>query len=187
MKKPSADPHGLRTKKRSALRLRLGATWFSIRRYVLWMSDRYDWACQRQKNSLPCLHMAHCTPLVRKLSDVEIVYQRNKVTNLGLAVDRLDGLVIQPGGVFSYWKLIGRPTYRKGYLDGMILRGGRVGYGCGGGLCQLSNLIFWMTLHTPLEVIERHRHGYDVFPDSNRTQPFGSGATCFYPYGDLMI
>ena len=44
-----------------------------------------------------------------------------------------------------------------------------------------------MTLHTPLEVKERHRHGYDVFPDSNRTQPFGSGATCFYPYGDLMI
>lgn len=55
------------------------------------------------------------------------------------------------------------------------------------GLCQLSNLIFWMTLHTPLEVIERHRHGYDVFLDSNRTQSFGSGATCFYPYGDLMI
>lgn len=44
-----------------------------------------------------------------------------------------------------------------------------------------------MTLHTPLTVIERHRHGYDVFPDANRTQPFGSGATCFYPHGDLMI
>ncbi len=46
---------------------------------------------------------------------------------------------------------------------------------------------FWMTVHTPLTVIERHRHGYDVFPDSNRTQPFGSGASCFYPHGDLMI
>ena len=58
----------------------------------------------------------------------------------------------------------------------MLLKNGTVQYGCGGGLCQLSNLIFWMTLHTPLEVKERHRHGYDVFPDSNRTQPFGSGA-----------
>ena len=28
---------------------------------------------------------------------------------------------------------------------------------------------------------------YDVFPDSNRTQPFGSGATCFYNYMDLMV
>ena len=42
-------------------------------------------------------------------------------------------------------------------------------------------------LHTPLTIVERHRHEYDVFPDSTRTQPFGSGATCFYNYGDLMI
>ena len=26
-----------------------------------------------------------------------------------------------------------------------------------------------------------------MFPDSNRTQPFGSGATCFYNYMDLMV
>ena len=69
----------------------------------------------------------------------------------------------------------------------MMLVNGAVRPGVGGGLCQLSNLIFWMTLHTPLTVVERHRHGYDVFPDSDRTQPFGSGATCFYPYVDLMI
>ena len=57
----------------------------------------------------------------------------------------------------------------------------------GGGLCQLSNLIFWMTLHTPLTVVERYRHSHDVFPDADRTQPFGSGATCAYPHRDLMI
>jgi vancomycin resistance protein VanW len=36
-------------------------------------------------------------------------------------------------------------------------------------------------------VTERHRHRYDVFPDVNRTQPFGSGATCAYNYLDLQI
>ena len=51
----------------------------------------------------------------------------------------------------------------------------------------MSNLIYWMTLHTPLTVTERYRHSYDVFPDANRTQPFGSGATCVYPYRDLMV
>ena len=51
----------------------------------------------------------------------------------------------------------------------------------------MTNLLYWMTLHTPLTVTERWRHGYDVFPDSNRTQPFGSGATCFYNYMDLMV
>lgn len=69
----------------------------------------------------------------------------------------------------------------------MILMDGGFQAGIGGGLCQLSNLIFWMPLHTTLTVVERHRHRYDVFPDSNRTQPFGSGATCYYPYVDLMI
>lgn len=59
--------------------------------------------------------------------------------------------------------------------------------GVGGGLCQLSNLIYWMTLHTDLTVTERYRHSYDVFPDENRTQPFGSGATCVYNYRDLMV
>lgn len=64
---------------------------------------------------------------------------------------------------------------------------GRIGSDVGGGLCQLSNLIFWMTLHTPLTVVERYRHSHDVFPDAGRTQPFGSGATCAYPHRDLMI
>ena len=69
----------------------------------------------------------------------------------------------------------------------MALFLGRIGSDVGGRLCQLSNLIFWMTLHTPLTVVERYRHSHDVFPDANRTQPFGSGATCAYPHRDLMI
>ena len=69
----------------------------------------------------------------------------------------------------------------------MVLFYGGFRPGTGGGLCQLSNLIYWMTLHTPLTVTERHRHSFDVFPDSNRTQPFGSGATCVYNYRDLQI
>lgn len=42
-------------------------------------------------------------------------------------------------------------------------------------------------MHTPLSVTERYRHSYDVFPDSNRKQPFGSGATCAFNYLDLQI
>lgn len=113
--------------------------------------------------------------------------QENKVTNLKIACKRLNGIIIRPGEVLSYWKRIGKPTKRKGYLEGMVLKNGTFQAGTGGGLRRLSNLIFRMTLHTPLTVIERNRHGYDVFPDVNRTQPFSSGATCFYPHGDLMF
>ena len=97
--------------------------------------------------------------------------QENKIINLKLAAPRIHGILIRPGEVFSYWKLIGNPSRRKGYVDGMILRNGTFAAGTGGGLCQLSNLIFWMTLHTPLTVIERHRHGYDVFPDAIAPSP----------------
>ena len=114
--------------------------------------------------------------------------QRNKVDNLRLAIKKLDGVTIMPGEYFSYWKLIGKPTYRKGYKDGVVLcPNGDFKPGVGGGLCQLSNLIYWITLHTPLAVTERYRHSHDVFPDVNRTQPFGSGATCFFNYLDLEI
>jgi vancomycin resistance protein VanW len=44
-----------------------------------------------------------------------------------------------------------------------------------------------MTVHTRLDVVERWRHSYDVFPDAGRTQPFGSGATCAWPSLDLQI
>ncbi|MEG0894558.1 MAG: VanW family protein [Oscillospiraceae bacterium] len=124
---------------------------------------------------------------MRKLKDVDMWLQENKIINLKIACKQINLITIKPGEIFSYWNLIGKPSKRKGYVKGMILSNGTFQAGIGGGLCQLSNLLFWMTIHTPLTVIERHRHGYDVFPDSNRTQPFGSGATCFYPHGDLMI
>lgn len=172
---------------RSWLRLRLGRAYYAGRRYLLWCSPEFRWANERCRDRLPCIQYAHATPLLRQLKGEEMEWQRNKVVNLKLAVPRLDGVVLHPGETLSYWKLIGKPSQRKGYREGMVLFLGQIGGDIGGGLCQLSNLIFWMTLHTPLTVVERYRHSHDVFPDSNRTQPFGSGATCAYPHRDLMI
>ena len=173
---------------RSWLRIRLGKAFYSGKRYVLWCSPRFHWAKERRPGEwLPQVQFSHATPLIRQLRGEDMELQRNKIVNLRLAAARLDGILLRPGETFSYWKLIGKPTRRKGYLDGMVLFLGRIGSDVGGGLCQLSNLIFWMTLHTPLTVVERYRHSHDVFPDAGRTQPFGSGATCAYPHRDLMI
>ncbi len=174
-------------KQRSDLRLKLGRTYYGIQRKLLWLKMNKSFAKARQTEPLPYEYTSHQTILMRKLKDVDMWMQENKIINLKQAVPQVNGIVLRPGEIFSYWKLIGNPSRRRGYVEGMILQNGTFAAGVGGGLCQLSNLIFWMTVHTPLTVIERHRHGYDVFPDSNRTQPFGSGATCYYPYGDLMI
>lgn len=173
--------------KRSKLRLWAGKHYFTYRRYWEWMLSRADIAEKLEQDPLKYRIFTHKTPLFRQLKDVDVWYHRNKIVNLRIAVQQLDGLLIRPGETMSYWRTIGRPTRRKGYVDGMVLFYGGFKAGLGGGLCQLSNLIYWMTLHSPLEVTERHRHSYDVFPDSNRTQPFGSGATCAYNYLDLQI
>ena len=172
--------------RRGNLRMKLGGLYFTLGRYILWFFTGVRFA-GRCDETLPYKYFFHKTPLIRNLKDTEMYMQYNKITNLKLAAKKINHATLHPGETFSYWKLIGKPTKAKGYLKGMVLRNGKIIAGTGGGLCQLSNLIYWITLHTPLTVIERHRHGYDVFPDSNRTQPFGSGATCFYNYGDLMI
>ena len=172
---------------RTLFRRKLGLWYYSMRRYALWMTMNRAFARERRDVPLPYITFEHKTPLMRKLKDVDMWMQKNKVKNLSIAVPKVNAIIIRPGQVFSYWRLIGRPSKRKGYVPGMILREGAVISGTGGGLCQLSNLIFWMAIHTPLTIVERHRHRYDVFPDSNRTQPFGSDATCYYPHGDLMI
>lgn len=158
-----------------------------MKRYFRWYFDGKRYAMKKESSLLPHVIYTHQTPLLRQLKDVEMWLQHNKVKNLEIASRRISGIVVKPGETFSYWRLIGNTTRRKGYVDGMILFYGKVTAGVGGGLCQLSNLIYWMTLHSPLTVTERYRHSYDVFPDAKRNQPFGSGATCAYNYLDLQI
>lgn len=173
--------------KRSPLRIRAGKLYYTYKRYLKWYLDDKKYSKSKSEKLLSNISFSHKTPLYRKLKKVDMWMQYNKVKNLELAIKKLNGVIIKPGETFSYWKLIGRPTRSKGYVDGMTLYYGDFTTGVGGGLCQLSNLIYWMTLHTSLRITERYRHSYDVFPDSNRTQPFGSGATCVYNYRDLQI
>ncbi|MEI2776807.1 MAG: VanW family protein [Tetrasphaera sp.] len=138
-------------------------------------------------SDFPYAVMRHTTPMLRQLHGLPMQLQHNKITNLRLAAAPLDGRVLAPGQRLSFWKFVGNPSARRGFLDGVVLDDGVLRAGVGGGLCQLTNLLYWMTIHTPLTVVERWRHTYDVFPDNNRTQPFASGATCAYPALDLQI
>lgn len=173
--------------KRSKIRIAFGKLFYTYKRYFEWYFDSKKYSKKYSETLLSESIFTHKTPLFRELKNVDMWMQHNKVTNLEIATKRLDGIIINPGETFSYWKLIGKPNRRKGYVDGMVLFYGGFKADVGGGLCQLSNMIYWMTLHTPLMVTERYRHSYDVFPDSKRTQPFGSGATCVYNYRDLQI
>lgn len=193
-------------KKRSQFRIKLGCVFYTLKRYFYWIKYSKHFAkipkeykikksenfsapvnLEKIKQDFPYTVFTHSSPLYRNLSKEDMELQEGKVHNLNLAHKYICGTVIKPGELFSYWKLIGNPTKFRGFKKGMVLSNGKPGSGIGGGLCALSNLLYWITLHSPLSVKERYRHSFDVFPDSNRTLPFGSGATCVYNYRDLMI
>lgn len=172
---------------RSALRMALGKAWFIAKRRVNWHLSPKAYARGRSTHELEFVHVRHQTPLLRQLKGVDMWLQHNKAASLGVAASCIDGVIVKPGETFSFWRLVGRPSARRGFKVGMVLRNGTVAHGMGGGLCQMTNMIYWMALHTELSVTERWRHGFDVFPDEGRTQPFASGATCSYNYIDLQI
>ena len=172
---------------RGRLRKILGKEYFIFKRNLRFWFGADNWATNRNKTALPFTVFQHHSVLLRQLKDVDMWLQENKVENLKLAIAKIDGVIIRPGETFSIWKLVGRTAKWRGYKIGMTLENGRVSTGVGGGLCQLGNLLYWTALHSPLTVIERYRHGFDVFPDVHRTIPFGCGATLSYNYIDLLL
>lgn len=177
----------IQPRKRSKIRSFFGIKTYSFLKHFYWIKNSNKFSNGKSEVDLPYVIFSHKTPLLRLLKDVDMLYQHNKIQNLKIATKKIDGLVITPGQTFSFWKCIGSLTKRKGYLEGIELYYGKFRPGIGGGLCQLSNLLYWMFLHSPLIVTERHRHSYDVFPDIQRKLPFGSGATCYYPFMDLEV
>jgi vancomycin resistance protein VanW len=173
--------------RRSALRLALGKAWYINKRRLSWYLSATRFATARRSETLPFIHASHGTPMLRELAGVDMQLQRNKMESLGIAAGCIDGLILAPGETFSFWRLVGKPSARRGFKMGLVLRNGTIQQDIGGGLCQMTNMIYWMAIHTDLEIVERWRHGFDVFPDAGRTQPFASGATCAYNYIDLQI
>lgn len=146
-----------------------------------------DFARAYSETRLPVKLHYDASPIFRNLPGVRHELFVNKITNLRLALMHLNGIVIEPGKTFSFWERIGRPSEDKGYLPGLVIERGEPREGIGGGLCQLANIIHWLALHSPLVVVERHRHSFDIFPDDDRTVPFGTGATVVYNYKDLRL
>ena len=55
--------------------------------------------------------------------------------------------------------MVGKPRARRGFKVGLVLRNGTIAEDVGGGLCQMTNMINWMAIHTDLKIVERWRHG----------------------------
>ncbi|MGL5245021.1 MAG: VanW family protein, partial [Sarcina sp.] len=148
------------------------------KRHIELLIDTNKYASERREDKLPFLIYSHNSLIRRKLGNVDMRLQENKATNLNLSAPKINGIIIKPGETFSFWKLVGSCTENKGYKEGLTIQNGSASKGIGGGMCQFTNLLHWMILHSPLEVIEHHHHNeFDLFPDFNRVIPFGTGTS----------
>ena len=169
-------------------RRKLGKEYYILKRKVDNLFSKEKFSKQLSENlEINQSVFKHSSMILRPLKDVEMYLQYNKKKNLELAIKKLNNTIIYPNETFSLWNLVGKPTAKIGYLEGLILNQGKIDKGIGGGLCQLGNLLFWIFAHSPLKITERHRHSFDVFPDVNRKVPFGAGATLSYNYIDFRV
>lgn len=137
---------------------------------------------------LPVKIYHHKSLIRRKLGNVDMRLQENKAVNLSIAAPKVSGVLIKPGETFSFWHLVGSTSAKKGYLEGLFLTKAGEGRGIGGGLCQFTNLLHWMALHSELRVVEHHHHdGLDMFRDYGRQVPFGTGTSIAYNYLDYRL
>ncbi|MDD6879366.1 MAG: VanW family protein [bacterium] len=149
--------------------------------------SKYNFCKDYSKKELPYIVKSHSSVLVRKLYGVDIKLQKNKVTNIELACKKVNYIIVHPGEIFSFWKVIGKPTYKKGYKDGLVISKGGFISGVGGGLCQMANMIHYLILNSPLEVLELHHHSDALFPDERRRVPFGTGTSILYNHVDYRF
>ena len=107
-----------------------------------------------------------------------------KIQNLRAAISGLDGVEVGANEVLSFWRQVGKPLRRRGFVEGRELREGCMIATVGGGLCQLSNALHEAALDAGLDVVERHAHTR-VVPGSRAEA--GRDATVFWNYLDFRI
>ena len=154
--------------------------------YLKMKLDKNKYSNCKNEDNLPYLVYKNDSILINHNSGYDVVYQYNKAHNLKLAAKKLDGILIKPGETFSFYKIIRNADKTEPYKQGLTLVDGKIQGVYGGGMCQMSNTLYWLMLHTPLTVTERHGHAVDAIPPAAASDmPKGIDATVSEGWLDL--
>ncbi len=155
--------------------------------YLQMRRDGNKYADTLTETLLPHQIFADSVPMLNQNSGFSMQYQYNKVHNLKLAARCIHKVLIRPQEVFSFFWLVRDAERETPYKDGLNFQNGKIVPSRGGGLCMLSNLLFWCFLHTPLTILERHGHGVESFPSTTEQLPSGTDATISLGWRDLRL
>lgn len=82
----------------------------------------------------------------------------NRTTNIRLASNKINGVVLLPGEEFYYNKVVGQRTAAAGFKSAGVYVNGRVENGIGGGICQVSSTLYNTVLRANLQIVKRSNH-----------------------------
>ena len=139
------------------------------------------------KEALPYEQYRVTSNMMNENTGFDMQYQKNKVHNLKLAAKTMQNLLIQPHETFSFWMRVRHADEKESYKDGLVVVNGKLTTANGGGLCQMSNVLFDMFLHSPLTIVERHGHAEKDFPDPDPDTLCGIDATVSEGWLDLKV
>lgn len=87
----------------------------------------------------------------------------NRLTNIRITCDKLNGTMVSAGDTFSFCNTIGPSKAEDGYKEATVFLDGKEVQALGGGNCQVSSTLYNAVLAvSDLKVVERHEHGKDV-------------------------
>jgi vancomycin resistance protein YoaR len=86
----------------------------------------------------------------------------DRVKNIEVAAAKFVGVVIPPGGIFSFNEHVGDVTAANGFEDALVIAGDTTAVGIGGGVCQVSTTVFRAAWFGGFPILERWNHGYVV-------------------------
>ena len=101
--------------------------------------------------------------------------EKNRTVNVTLAAKHCHGIVLMPGDEFSFNNAVGPRTAARGFKSAAIFSGGEVVDGLGGGICQVSSMIYMSVLKAELSIVNRRPHRFTV-----DYTPIGQDATVVY-------
>lgn len=111
----------------------------------------------------------------------------NRIYNLTLAAQRINGVLIAPGEEFSFDKAVGDISQATGFKPGYSIKDGKTVLDDGGGVCQISTTVFRAALNAGLPITDRTAHAYRVHYYEEGGFPPGLDATIYSPYVDLKF
>lgn len=100
----------------------------------------------------------------------------SRTANLVAASNTIDGTLVKPGETFSLNGILGERTADKGYQEGYVIEGGRLVKGTGGGISQVSTVVYNLAWSSAAELVEHTAHSFYI-----SRYPEGREATVYWP------